>query len=371
LFEEMSGFKLAPSRLNRPPASEDAVASPAKTNFVGLTASKLGLLAEPKLTPSSGAIQAKSSNGDAADGAESSPQSSSQLATPSTFSFTPLTKPVDEASKKEDRVKDEEKAVDGGEQRVAKMPVFGENLSEKVTAVPSTEPNNTDGQILKEPPEEKTEDVANAGSGKFVASSLLFSNAAKASDDENEKKTLSESAAEYTESHTNKRKYDVVDVVTGEEAESNVLQGQVKLYIFDKDKRNWTERGRGLLRLNDSPVSKPGHLKSRLVVRTSGNMRVVLNTKLWSDMICEKANEKNIRISALDEGEVKIFLIACSIKEAEKLYTALEYRINQLKTDKENGEGEEEDESEEKADGGGDVSPEKRMKPSEASSTEA
>jgi len=371
LFEEMSGFKLAPSRLNRPPASEDAVASPAKTNFVGLTASKLGLLAEPKLTPSSGAIQAKSSNGEAADGAESTPQSSSQLATPSTFSFTPLTKPVDEAGKKEERGKDEEKAVDGGEQRVAKMPVFGENLSEKVTAVPSAEANNTDGEILKEPPEEKTEDVANAGAGKFVASSLLFSNAAKASDDESEKKTLSESAAEYTESHTNKRKYDVVDVVTGEEAESNVLQGQVKLYIFDKDKRNWTERGRGLLRLNDSPVSKPGHLKSRLVVRTSGNMRVVLNTKLWSDMICEKANEKNIRISALDEGEVKIFLIACSIKEAEKLYTALEYRINQLKTDKENGEGEEEDESEEKADGGADVSPEKRMKPSEAESTEA
>lgn len=368
----MSGFKLAPSRLNRPPASDDAVASPAtKTNFVGLTASKLGLLAEPKLTPSSGAIQAKSSNGDAAtDSAESAPQSSSILATPSTFSFTPLTKPVDEASKKEERAKDEEKAGDGGEQRVAKMPVFGENLSEKVTAVPSTEATATAGQILKEPPEEKTEDVTNAG--KFVASSLLFSNAAKASDDESEKKTLSESAAEYTESHTNKRKYDVVDVVTGEEAESNVLQGQVKLYIFDKEKRNWTERGRGQLRLNDSAVSKPGHLRSRLVVRTSGNMRVVLNTKLWSDMICEKANEKSIRISALDEGEVKIFLIACSIKEAEKLHTALEYRINQLKTDKENGEGEEDESVKEKDDGDANVSPEKRMKPSEEkSSTEA
>ena len=35
-MKEMSGFKLAPSRLNRPPASDDAVASPAtKTNFVG------------------------------------------------------------------------------------------------------------------------------------------------------------------------------------------------------------------------------------------------------------------------------------------------------------------------------------------------
>ena len=34
--QKMSGFKLAPSRLNRPPASDDAVASPAtKTNFVG------------------------------------------------------------------------------------------------------------------------------------------------------------------------------------------------------------------------------------------------------------------------------------------------------------------------------------------------
>ena len=33
---DMSGFKLAPSRLNRPPASEDAVASPTtKTNFAG------------------------------------------------------------------------------------------------------------------------------------------------------------------------------------------------------------------------------------------------------------------------------------------------------------------------------------------------
>ena len=55
---------------------------------------------------------------------------------------------MDEGGKKEERVKDEEKAgkesnccialiliasiIDGGEQRVAQMPVFGENLSEKV-----------------------------------------------------------------------------------------------------------------------------------------------------------------------------------------------------------------------------------------------
>ena len=41
---------------------------------------------------------------------QSAPQSTSLLSTPSTFSFTPLTKPVDDAGKKEERVKDEEKA---------------------------------------------------------------------------------------------------------------------------------------------------------------------------------------------------------------------------------------------------------------------
>lgn len=172
---------------------------------------------------------------------------------------------------------------------------------------------------------------------------------------------------------------------------------KVKLYIFDKEKRNWTERGvlslnqqyskstlyisgRGQLRLNDSAVSKPGHLKSRLVVRipllipgvccfkvtpfdrweplaTWGLFWIQSFGLIWSakrynsfsyhmsppSTIAVQANEKNIRISALDEGEVclywskhfkigqnslqvKIFLIACSIKEAEKLYTALEYR---------------------------------------------
>merc|ERR1712211_201597 len=99
----------------------------------------------------------------------------------------------------------------------------------------------------------------------------------------------------------------------------------------------------------------------------------VAKMPVFGENLSEKANEKNIRISALDDGEVKIFLIACSIKEAEKLHTALEYRINQLKTDKENGVGEAEDDEsvKENEEGGVEVSPEKRMKPSDPSSTEA
>ena len=98
---------------------------------------------------------------------------------------------------------------------------------------------------------------------------LLFTNSVSPNSKKSEEesvvggnKTLSESAAEYTESHnSNKRKYDVVDVVTGEETESNVLQANVKLYIFDTDKKNWVERGRGTLRLNDDPSSTLGHLR--------------------------------------------------------------------------------------------------------------
>ena len=103
-------------------------------------------------------------------------------------------------------------------------------------------------------------------------------------------KTLHEAAAEYTESHSNKRKYEVVDVVTGEEEESNVLQANVKLYIFESEKKNWVERGRGTLRLNDDPSSTPGHLRSRLVMRTVGTLRIVLNTKLFPNMKCEKVS---------------------------------------------------------------------------------
>ena len=80
----------------------------------------------------------------------------------------------------------------------------------------------------------------------------------------------------------------MVDVVTGEEEESNVLQANVKLYIFESEKKNWVERGRGSLRLNDDPSSTPGHLRSRLVMRTVGTLRIVLNTKLFPNMKCEK-----------------------------------------------------------------------------------
>jgi RanBP1 domain len=48
-----------------------------------------------------------------------------------------------------------------------------------------------------------------------------------------------------------KRKFEEVEVKTGEEEETNVLQISCKLHTFDKAKGSWAERGRGQLRLND------------------------------------------------------------------------------------------------------------------------
>ena len=47
------------------------------------------------------------------------------------------------------------------------------------------------------------------------------------------------------------------------------------------------------------------------MVRTQGNLRVVLNTKLWPQMTVEKANEKSLRVTAIetDSSDIKIYLI--------------------------------------------------------------
>jgi len=347
MSEKPRSFILQPSRLGRQVVEGEDRSAATRPNFTGLKESKLGLLAESKLTPSGGAIQAKPANGACEEEAAKPPP---------TFSFTPLTKPGDDtktgeaenttsgAAIKQDKEVDETKE---------KRFVFGQNLNERVEnnaedGADSTTPGLIFGEGLAKrmsgSNDSKVDSTTTLSPTKEFSSSpsLLFGGVVSPSgkEDDGSTKTLSESAAEYTESHSNKRKYDVVDVVTGEEEESNVLQANVKMYLFDSEKRNWTERGRGVLRLNDDPVSTPGHLKSRLVMRTVGSLRVVLNTKLWPNMVCEKANEKNVRISAMEENEVKIFLIACSPKDADKLFTALEYRISQLKadsTDTENG----------------------------------
>ncbi|XP_062308705.1 ran-binding protein 3-like isoform X2 [Osmerus eperlanus] len=190
--------------------------------------------------------------------------------------------------------------------------VFGQNMSDRVLSPPaegSTEPlGPAPGQ--PRPPERSIEKEPSAAV-----------------------ESLEASAAAYTKATARHCLLEKVEVITGEEAESNVLQIQCKLFVFDKLSQSWVERGRGLLRLNDMASTDDGSLQSRLVMRTQGSLRLILNTKLWAQMQTEKAGEKSLRITAMDTEDqgLKVFLIAASSKDTGQLYAALHHRILALR----------------------------------------
>lgn len=192
--------------------------------------------------------------------------------------------------------------------------VFGQNMSERVLSPPKLN--------------EVTSDVNRENSAAESGSESSSQEATP------EKESLAESAAAYTKATARKCLLEKVEVITGEEAESNVLQIQCKLFVFDKTSQSWVERGRGLLRLNDMASTDDGTLQSRLVMRTQGSLRLILNTKLWAQMQIDKASEKSIRITAMDTEDqgVKVFLISASSKDTGQLYAALHHRILALRS---------------------------------------
>lgn len=79
---------------------------------------------------------------------------------------------------------------------------------------------------------------------------------------------------------------------------------QISCRLFAWESGSWRERGRGVLRLNECGGG------ARLVARVAGSLRVVLNTKLWPDMVADRAGTKSLRITAADaHNTVKLFLI--------------------------------------------------------------
>ncbi|KAM3604849.1 uncharacterized protein V6R79_016994 [Siganus canaliculatus] len=195
--------------------------------------------------------------------------------------------------------------------------VFGQNMSERVLSPPKGES-----------PNEETKEVSAAPTSQPSSQETTPEKVNSVSE------SLEESAAAYTKATAKKCILEKVDVKTGEESESNVLQMQCKLYVFEKTAQSWIERGRGLLRLNDMASTDDGTLQSRLVMRTQGSLRLILNTKLWPQMQVDKASEKSVRITAMDTEDqgVKVFLISGSSKDIGQLAAALHHRILALKS---------------------------------------
>ncbi|XP_064259602.1 ran-binding protein 3-like isoform X2 [Passer domesticus] len=146
--------------------------------------------------------------------------------------------------------------------------------------------------------------------------------------------TLIESAAACVSKPVDKILLDKVEVITGEEAEQNVLQINCKLFVFNKLSLSWTERGRGSLRLNDTSSNKHGMLQSRLIMRNQGSLRLILNTQLWEQMVIKRANRKSLCFTATDQEDhsVQVFLTQASSTDTEHLYAAIHHRLVALRS---------------------------------------
>ncbi|XP_051038643.1 ran-binding protein 3-like [Phodopus roborovskii] len=153
--------------------------------------------------------------------------------------------------------------------------------------------------------------------------------------------SLIESAAAFSSKPSQKCLLEKIDVVTGEEMEHNVLKINCKIFVFTKITQSWTERGRGLLRLNDIASSDCGSLQSRLIMRNQGSLRLILNSRLWTQMKIQRANHKNLRITAtdLEDDGIKVFLIQASAKDIGYLYAAIHHRLVALRSLRKQADG--------------------------------
>jgi len=154
---------------------------------------------------------------------------------------------------------------------------------------------------------------------------------ASTSKDENNAKSA-ESLKESAEATEKKRAVnalpDEVQVTTGEEDEENVIHIACKLHLYDVTQNKWLERGNATLRVNDRTLDD-GVKETRIVGRINGNQRVLLNSKIWPEMLLEKATTKRIKISALNP-DVTIphqFLITASESSINELFDILEERL--------------------------------------------
>ncbi|XP_053698220.1 ran-binding protein 3 [Sabethes cyaneus] len=207
--------------------------------------------------------------------------------------------------------------------------VFGQNVHERVTGenIQTDGSNPTAGLSFSSAVTNNSNDSCSSNSA-MAGGSTAAGNATPGSrlDGGANEESLEEAARRYEESRgALKRKFDEVETITGEEDERNVVEINCKLFAFAKS--NWEERGHGTLRLNDKDSKE-----SRVVFRQSGNLRVLINTKVWGGMTADQSSQKSLRLTAMDtNGQVKVFLVMSRPDIITKLHKELTKRIQTAK----------------------------------------
>lgn len=135
-------------------------------------------------------------------------------------------------------------------------------------------------------------------------------------------------------------------VETGEELEESTFSCRAKLYALDLTSadKSWKERGVGTLHVNtfkkskdpsdDDNAEKAAKTTSRLVMRSDGLLRVVLNVPLlksfevFKGMKSSLQSEKFVRITAIEDSKpIQYALKTGNTDTADKLYNSIKQLI--------------------------------------------
>jgi len=103
-----------------------------------------------------------------------------------------------------------------------------------------------------------------------------------------------------------------VPVETGEENEKVVFNADSVLFEFVDG--SWKERGKGELKVNVASETK----KARLLMRSRGNFRLILNARLYSDMKLTNMDKKGVTfacINSASEGKGGLSTFALKFKD--------------------------------------------------------
>lgn len=102
---------------------------------------------------------------------------------------------------------------------------------------------------------------------------------------------------------------------TGEEQEKMVFGGDATLFEFVD--ASWKERGKGEIRVN-VPLDKTG--KARLLMRSKGNYRLILNASLFPDMKMTSMDSRGVTFACVNSAvEEKSGLVTYAVKFKDSL----------------------------------------------------
>jgi len=109
-----------------------------------------------------------------------------------------------------------------------------------------------------------------------------------------------------------------VEVVTGEESETVLFEVKAKLYRFDPVKKEWKERGLGIMKLLEHKESK----KARLLMRREKTLKICCNQYVARsvNMDIHPGNEKSLGWTCNDfsDAEVKLEMLCIRFGSVDK-----------------------------------------------------